>query len=156
MSARVIALGQRAAGDDGVGPAILDRLRAAVARDVELVELAEASAVIPLLASPLPVVIVDAVMVDSGTEGDLVELDAAVLPRGVRPVSTHGLDLGRAVALARMLAAAGTLAPSIRFIGVTITRASPWVVGLSPRIQTAIPAAVARILALLAAAALAG
>ena len=147
MIARVIALGQRTAGDDGVGPAILDRLRAVAPPGVELVELAEASALIPLIGSPVPLVIVDAVVTDGGSPGDLVELDAADLPPGMRALSTHGIDLSCAIAIGHTLAPPGERAPAIRLVGVVIAPPGHITTGLSPRVASAIPGAVQAVLA---------
>ncbi len=135
----VIGLGQRAAGDDGVGPVIVDGLRAIGRPDLALLEVAEPSGLISLLATSEPVVIVDAV-VDGESEGELVEL--AELPRGMRTVSTHGIDLGQAVALAGLLAGA----PHIHFVGVTIACTSG--AYLSAAVAAAVPRAIERILEL--------
>ncbi len=144
--ARVIGLGQRAAGDDGVGLVVLERLRAVVPRAVELVGIAEASAVIPWLATPVPVVIVDAVVTDHGAPGDVLDVASGSLPPHVRSVSTHGVGLAQALALARVLADRETIAPSIRIVGVTIAVAEAGAIGLSAAVEAAVPRAVQAVL----------
>lgn len=141
---RVIGLGARAAGDDGVGLVILDELRMLAPADVELVEAAEPAAVIPLLAGAGPVVIVDAVVIAAGRPGQVVELEADALSPDVRAVSTHGLGLAQAVALGRLLAA--SVAHPISVVGVTIDVPSVPALGLSATVQAAVPRAVAAVL----------
>ncbi|HSN29874.1 MAG TPA: hydrogenase maturation protease [Kofleriaceae bacterium] len=147
MIARVVALGQRTAGDDGVGPAILDRVRALAPPGVELVELVEASGLIPLLGSPLPLVILDAVVTDDRSPGGVVELDAVDLPPRTRALSTHGIDLPQAIALGRTLAPGGTC--TVRLVGVVIDPPDHPTAELSPPVAAAIPRAVTAVLALL-------
>lgn len=82
MRARVVGLGQRVAGDDGVGLAILERLRrTGVGPGVELFEVAEATALLPLLETPHPVFVVDAV-VGAGPVGEVVDLSAEEIGAG--------------------------------------------------------------------------
>ncbi len=139
--ARVIALGQSAAGDDGVGLAVLDALRGTA--EVELVHAAEDSALVSLLATPVPVVLVDAVV--GGRPGEVVELEAEELAAsGVRPVSTHGLGVGRAIALARVLTPEA-VSPAIRIVGITIARPARYAQRLSPEVAAAVPRAAARV-----------
>ena len=93
MGTRIIAIGQRAAGDDAVGLAVLERLRQmALPLGTELVEVGEATALIALLETRLPVILLDAV-VGPGREGEVLELDVDALePGGSTPVSTHGVN----------------------------------------------------------------
>ena len=147
MRARVIGLGQAAAGDDGVGLAVLDALRArGVPADVELVQAAEDVALVSLLETCTPVVLVDAVL---GTPvGEVLELSTADLAgRSARAVSTHGLGVPDAVALARTLAP-DTVSPSVRVVAVTIERPTGYAQCLSPAVAAAVPRAVERVLGL--------
>ncbi len=73
MRARVIALGQPAAGDDGVGLAVLEALRARNIEGVELCAVAEATAMIPLLEITTPVIVVDAAV---GAEAQIYVMQA--------------------------------------------------------------------------------
>jgi hydrogenase maturation protease len=147
--ARVIALGQAAAGDDGVGLAVLEALRReGVPPDVELVHAAEDGALVELLATPARVVLVDAVV--GGRPGEVVELGPEeVEASGRRPVSTHGFGVGRAVALARVVAPEA-VSPAIRVVGITIARPARYVQALSPEVAAAVPRAAARVRGLVA------
>jgi hydrogenase maturation protease len=145
--ARVIGLGQAAAGDDGVGLAVLDALGArGVPAGVELVRAPEDTALVALLETAVPVILVDAVL--GSPAGEVLELDPAELAqRNGRAVSTHGIGVADAVELARTLVPDG-VAPSIRVVAVTIERPARYEVRLSPAVAAALPRAVAHVLAL--------
>ncbi len=149
MGARVIGLGQPVAGDDGVGIAVLRHLRElGVPGGTELFEVADATALLPLLETPLPVVIVDAV-VGHGAAGEVLEVDADDLGArgaGPRAISTHGVSLGQTIRLARLVAD-GRGSSRIRFVGVTIIRPDRYGCGLSPVVLAAVPRAAAAVLA---------
>jgi hydrogenase maturation protease len=144
---RIVGLGQRAAGDDGVGIAVLDWLRErGVAPAVELAEAWEASGLGALLESPGPVVLVDAVLAPA--PGRILELTPAQLDDSRRtPVSSHGIGVAEAIALARLLAP-DRLSPALRIVGVTIARPRHHTSRLSPAVAGAVPRAAARALAL--------
>jgi hydrogenase maturation protease len=146
VRALVIGLGQPAAGDDGVGIAVLERLHAdGVPPGVELRRAVEPTALVELLTVDVPVVLVDAVA--SGTPGEVLELGPDELAgRGAAPYSTHGLDVEGAIALARALEP--RLTPSLRIVAVGITRPPRPAPGLSPAIAAAVPRAAARVRAL--------
>ncbi len=148
MHARVIALGQAAAGDDGVALVILERLReCGVPESVELVHAADDLALVPLLETPVPVVIVDAVL--HSPRGQVLVLTPEELARrGLRPISTHGVGVCHAIELARTLAPERG-APSIRIVAVTISRPRRYTQRLSPTVAAAVPVAVERLLRLL-------
>ena len=99
MRARVIAFGQAAAGDDGVALVVLERLRErGVPAGVELVHAGEDVALVSLLSTPVPVILIDAVLGtpcgavldpsserglrDRGPSVDPHELDSTLLGRG--------------------------------------------------------------------------
>lgn len=147
MRVRVIALGQAAAGDDGVGPAVLARLRAdGVPADVELRDVGDPSALVDLLQTPAPVVLVDAVLGERA--GGIVDVDPAALgARSASCVSTHGIDAGRAIALASAIAPEA-MTPCLRIVGIIIDRPAVGRTGLSPAIAAAVPHAAARVRAL--------
>ena len=147
MQARVIALGQAAAGDDGVGVAVLEALRArGVPAGVELARAPEDVALISLLETRAPVVLVDAVL--ARPAGEVLELGLADLERhGARAISTHGIGVPEAVELARTLAPGGVTS-SIRVVAVTIERPTRYEQRLSPAVAAALPRAVERVLAL--------
>jgi hydrogenase maturation protease len=149
MATRIIGLGQSTAGDDGLGFAVLGWIREmGVPAGAELFEAKEASALIALLETASQVVLVDAI-VGHGTVGHVVEFRAEELDArrpGPRPVSTHGLDVGQAVALARLVS--GDTRPSeIWVVGVTIEAPRQYGHGLSPAVRDAVPAAGRAVLA---------
>ncbi|WP_437603102.1 hydrogenase maturation protease [Sorangium sp. So ce590] len=166
MTARVIGLGQRVAGDDAAGLAVLEALRRrGPPSGAELVEARDASALVSLLQAPATVVIVDAVL--ASPSGEVIELSPSDLAAGAPvPVSTHGLGVGQAIELAR-LTAPDRLSPDIRIVGVSISRpcqrgsgrrapagdpeprALEQADGLSPEVAAAVPRAVARVLSFL-------
>ncbi len=146
VGARVIALGQVAAGDDGVGFAVLDELRRrGVPPGVELLRAPDPSALVSLLEAPGTVVVVDAAL---GAEpGAVVEAPAEALgERGVRPLSSHGMSVVQALGLARLLAPGD--APAVHVVAVTIARPDRWRIGLSPAVKAAVPRAADAVLAL--------
>jgi hydrogenase maturation protease len=134
---RVVGVGQPLAGDDAVGLEILRRLRdAGVPPGVELREAVDGAALLTLLETPDPVLVVDAV-VGMGPLGAVVELDEAHLgATSDRPVSTHGLDVTAAIALSRILYECHA-APAIRVVGVRIALPSRGACGLSPPVSAA-------------------
>jgi hydrogenase maturation protease len=148
MRARIIALGQEAAGDDGVGLAVLDALRVrGVPADVELLRVAEDTALVPLFETPAPVVLVDAVL--RSPPGEIVELTPEELaPRGLHAVSTHGLGVAQALELARVVMP-GKTSTRVLIVGVTIERPAAYVRELSPAVAAAVPHAVERVLGLI-------
>lgn len=141
---RVIAMGQAAAGDDGVGFAVLDRLRRdGVPPDVELLRAEEDAALVDLLRTRRTVVIVDAVLgTPAGVVVDLAPDELAA--RGLTPMSTHGIGVVQAIALARAVAA-DEVAPAIRIVGVTIERPARYEQALSPAVAAAVAPAAARV-----------
>lgn len=153
MGTRVIGLGQATAGDDGVAFAVLRLLRdAQTPEDTELLLAPDATALLSLLETPRHVILVDAV-VAQGPVGRVVEFDAEVLattPGAPHPVSTHGVDVKQALALARLLSG-GNISPSICVVGVTIAPPRDYGEGLSPAIEAAVPAAARAVLARLGA-----
>lgn len=143
MNPRVIALGQRLAGDDAVGLAVADRLRAA---GVPVIEVASATDLVTALEAPGDVVLVDAVLGDE--PGRVLVVTPEQLGRdGIAAVSSHGIDVPAALALA------ATLYPEtanrvVRLVGIVIARAPRFTEGLSPAVDNAVHTAVERVLAL--------
>jgi hydrogenase maturation protease len=151
MRGRVIGVGGRLAGDDAVGPAIVEQLRRMGGRvppGVELLEAQDSAALVPWLETQAPVVIVDAVVGD-GIMGEVVELDAASIgPTGDRPLSTHGLQVREAIALARVLHGPHG-ATRVWILGVRISAPTRGARGLSPAVDAAVPRAAEALLAYL-------
>lgn len=142
--ALVIGLGQPAAGDDGVGVAVIVRLRAEGALEgVSCETAAEASALVERLQTGVPVVIVDA-LVGGGRAGDVLVLDVESLAGDVRPLSTHGISVAQAIALARALAPEA-VSPIIHVVGVVVEAAEVGDTTLSPIVLAAVPAACAKV-----------
>lgn len=158
MTTRIIGLGQRAAGDDAAGLAVLEALRRrGLPSDAEVVEARDTTALVSLLQTPSTVVVVDAVL--ASPPGEVLDLSPSDLAAGAPvPVSTHGLGVGQAIELAR-ITAPDRLSPDIRIVGVSIggrrapsgdpePRASDEP-GLSPQVAAAVPRAAARVLSFL-------
>jgi hydrogenase maturation protease len=142
MLVRIIGIGQRAAGDDGAGPAVLDRLRTggAVRTELELCEVAEPAALLPLLEGARRVIIVDAALA-AGEPGAVLVLHPADLEtRPLSPVSTHGMSVGQAIALARALDP-DKVCDDIYLVAIAAERPRGLAYGLSARVAAAIPAA---------------
>ncbi len=103
MIARVVGIGQRFAGDDAVGLAVAERVRALAPAGVEVLELDDASHLVDLLEGPGRVVLVDA-LVGGDEPGRVHSLPPEALEwGGLRALSTHGMGVTEAIALARAL-----------------------------------------------------
>jgi hydrogenase maturation protease len=142
---RIIGIGQPAAGDDGVGCAVLAALRRrGVPHGVELVPALEPTALIDALDTPAGVILVDALAGgEPGAVRTVAEDELACRPG---PVSSHGVGVAAALALARQLHPG---APSwLRIVTIGIRQPDRYTGGLSPAVAAAIPAAVALVLQL--------
>jgi hydrogenase maturation protease len=101
----VIGVGHPYRRDDGVGPAVIERLRQRCLPGVSLVESdGEAAALITMWEERRLAILVDAVRAEPSHPGRVHRL---VVPRPgserTRAASSHGIDLGEAVELARVL-----------------------------------------------------
>jgi hydrogenase maturation protease len=147
---RVIGIGQRAAGDDGVGPMVIERLRAeGGVEGATLHEVPEPSALIPLIEGADRIILIDAALGDAAPGEVLVVGADALDTRGLVPVSTHGLSVGQAVALARAVAPERVCC-EIRVVAVVIEKPACLGAGLTSAAMTALPRAVAAVRALAA------
>ena len=152
MHARVIGVGTRAAGDDGVGLAVLDALRdAEVPSGVELRQVSEPLALVELLDGAEHVVLVDAVL-GAGATGEVLVLRPSALA-GARafPLSSHGVSVATALALSRSLGAGQRRSRSARDVWIVAVRIGLSLVvrgsmGLSPAVTSAVPRAVEAVL----------
>jgi hydrogenase maturation protease len=144
----VIGLGQRFGGDDAVGLAVLARLaELGGGEELEQVEVEDATQLIEALLTPRRAVIVDAVL-GAGEPGRVHLLSPDALARGaLSAVSTHGLDVAQAIALARRLYP-DTVSPRIQLVGVEIARAERFQQGLSPALAAAVDRAAEAVIAL--------
>jgi hydrogenase maturation protease len=147
LTARIVGVGQEWAGDDGVGIAVIAWLRRALA-PVDLVETAEPTQLINLVTDGAdPVVLVDAIL-DDGTAGRVMLLDAQIPGRyTARLLSTHGMGVMDAIELAR-IAHPDRVAKRICIVGITIRGASRAGKGLSAAVENAVPLAAAHALKL--------
>jgi hydrogenase maturation protease len=146
---RVIGIGQRAAGDDGVGHAVLDALaQRELPADTELLRARDASELVDLLQQKAPVIIVDAV-VDGGALGEVMVLDEHALSTApMSGVSSHGISVPQALELARTLYPEET-SKRVRFVAVSIDAPRQYSDALSPAVARAVEQASARIMSLL-------
>jgi len=145
----IVGVGQRLAGDDGVGPAVIDRLRAALLpADIVLAEVGEPSALIPWLHDAGGrVVIVDAMLADA--PGEVRALDPAALEPGAQSsILHHGVSVGHALALAAATRAPESPPPEVRVVAVGIARPVRGAEGLSPAVAAAVDEAACLALAL--------
>ncbi|MGO9063004.1 MAG: hydrogenase maturation protease [Candidatus Binataceae bacterium] len=149
MAARIVGMGQAWAGDDGVGIAVIARLKQA-AVPVDLVEAAEPAQLITLLTDGAdPVVLVDAI-IDDGPAGRVLLVDAQTPDQNASHLlSTHGLGVMEAIELAH-IAHPDRVARRIFIVGITIQSATRGDEGLSGAVEGAVPLAAARALELAA------
>ncbi len=143
---RVIGVGQRFAGDDAAGLAVLELIRQLGVPDgLELIEVAEPSAVIPLLSQPVEIILVDAVLGDPA--GEVVELSLDELARcALQSWSSHGIGLAEAVQLGRQLSPPDS--PSrVRFVAIRIAPPRRQTTGLSAEVAAGVREAARRIIA---------
>lgn len=139
---RVVSLGSRLAGDDGVGPAVLAELRRRTGgRDLAMRELASAAQLVDVLLERGPVVLVDAVIGEPA--GQIRELAPDELALA-RARGLHDLGAATAIHLARILAARPL---ELRIVAITIACPRPGLVGLAPAVAAAVAGAADRVLA---------
>jgi hydrogenase maturation protease len=133
----ILGVGDADAGDDGVGPAVIAALRADPPPGASLA-LALPSDLPALLEGAAAAVIVDACR--SGAEpGAVLRFGAADLPVGPFALSTHGLGLADALALARALGALPAVCVVIAVEGRAFAPGDP----MTSAVADAIPEAAA-------------
>ncbi|HRI62869.1 MAG TPA: hydrogenase maturation protease [Polyangium sp.] len=141
MTIRVIGIGRRTGGDDGAGPAVIELLRQqAETANFELLEIGEPSALIPLLEDSTRVIILDAAL-GAGSPGTVLvvrpeDLDTCPLSS----LSTHGMSVGQAISLARVLAPE-KVCPEIHLVAIAAQKPEGVVFGLSTAVQAAVATA---------------
>ncbi|MCA9493183.1 MAG: hydrogenase maturation protease [Myxococcales bacterium] len=133
---RVVGLGQRYGGDDGVGLRVADAVREALP-GLEVVTLTGAEGLVELLDGR-PVLVVDAVL-GVGPPGTLHELRPDELAR-VRAFSTHGIGVAEALGLAEALGGPDVL-QGLTVLGIAIRPPGALAEGLSPEVAAAVPRA---------------
>jgi hydrogenase maturation protease len=143
-AAVIVGIGQLAAGDDGVGLAVAREL---AARGLPVRESADASIVLALLEAGHRVVLVDAVA-GGGPPGTVMQLDPDALvlaPVGAPiPISSHGISVAEAIALARTLYGDAAVA-RLAIVGIAIERPAAHAVGLSPAVASSVRTAATRV-----------
>ncbi len=147
MAARIIGVGQEWAGDDGVGIAVVRKLREA-GSVFDLVELDEPSRLIDLLTDGAdPVVIIDALL-DDGPAGRVLLIDEPQRnPLAGHLLSTHGVSVTDAIELAR-IANPDRVARRVFIVAITVQEVSRRGNGLSAKVQASVARAAARVLRL--------
>ncbi len=146
MSARarealVVGIGQEAAGDDAVGLLVA---RVVAAQGIAALESSDAAVLLALLAEGRALVVVDAV-VGAGAAGDVLHLRPDDLVGAHAPISSHGIGVVEALALAGILRGADTLR-AVEIVGVIVDGAPH----LGSTLSAAVAAAVAPAAALAA------
>jgi hydrogenase maturation protease len=117
VTALVIGLGNRLRGDDGLGPAVAQRLVQVVDGEVDVIECSDPASLMDDWAGAERVVIVDAVA-SGRTPGAITVIDAIGSPlpgTGWALGGTHALSLPAVIELARAL---DRLPPRLHVVGV--------------------------------------
>jgi hydrogenase maturation protease len=138
----VIGVGNRDRGDDAAGPVVCDLIRAAGVADVETLVFEGSVVDLPLhWRADDHVVIVDAAN-PSGRPGRIIDVDA-LASRLVAPatVSTHTVDVGAAIELARAM---GKLPAGLSIVGIE-GASFEFGDGLGPEVERAVKQVVARL-----------
>jgi hydrogenase maturation protease len=143
-------LGQAAAGDDGVGFAVLEEIRRrGVPAGVELMSAADSTVLFALLETTEKVVLVDAAL--GATPGRVLQLEPDELAeRGLVALSSHGIGVGQVIGLARLLSPE-RISPSVCIVAVTIARPDRYRSRLSCVVAGAVARAADRVLELVGA-----
>ncbi len=151
VNARVIGIGQRAAGDDGVGLHILERLKQSPPPGVQLHQLTDATQLFPLLENVKRVILVDAVLgepgeasADTGCAKVLCLRPEQLSEVALSSVSSHDVSVAQALELARTLSPGGC--QDVRIVGVQIDTPRAYTQELSPAVAAAIEPSIACIL----------
>jgi hydrogenase maturation protease len=134
MSAVVIGVGNPYRRDDGVGPAVVERLRERVPADVRLEESeGEPSHLLELWTDADLAIVVDAVRTADGRPGRIHRRRVDRAEPAGRSASTHRADLGDAIALA---SAVDRLPGTLVLYGIEVVDTS-YGAGLTPPVETA-------------------
>ncbi len=148
MARRVVGIGQRVAGDDGVGLAVLDELeRRELPEATSLLRISDPVELVSLFDSEDGFVLVDAVL--GAPPGVVLDLSLRELSgKAPQPTSSHGIGVAGAIELAGVLSDRER-PPNVRVVAVTIARPERYGTGLSPEVAAAVPRAADRVLELL-------
>lgn len=140
---RVIGIGQTAAGDDGVGIAVVNALRDINLPDyVEIVTLGDPTHLIELLLGVKRVILVDAV-IGNREPGSVASLAVEDLADNQHTsITSHGINVVQAIHIARALMPE-SIATDIQILGIFIDTQEQSTFALSAGATAAIPKAVA-------------
>ena len=139
---RVVGVGQRLAGDDGVGREVAERLRD---QGIPATGVDDGAGLLNVLVSGASRVLVIDAVVSDGVPGTVRVLDRATLENGPRPVSSHGIGVLEAVELGERF----NPALEVILIGISIDPPSSLREGLSPEVAAAIGEAAKRVTSLI-------
>ena len=143
MAVLVIGLGSDGAGDDGIGIAVVEALRREACDGIRTELVSDPSELVRLLATSDPVIIVDAVVgVDSPVGTVDVHEDGALSSLPQSSVSTHGIGVGQAIELARVVHS-NAFSPRIALVGIHID--PPKAYGFEPSAPVAAALTVAKL-----------
>jgi hydrogenase maturation protease len=147
---RVVGVGCRDMGDDGVGPAVLDALREHAVDAADLVEVRDPTRLVELIQGVDRVVIVDAVTGAPAPPGSVLQLtEAHYEDRALRSTSSHGVGVVDALRLAAATVPADRLA-HVRVVAVAVDPSGVRPGSLTEAVAAAVPRAAAAVHALLA------
>lgn len=140
----VVGLGYPDGGDDAVGLSVAARLSTSGIQAVQITDPAE---LVPLLAEVDRAVIIDAVA-GPWPPGTVIHMRGATLARHApkASVSSHGMSLAGALALARVLGSAA----DVHLVGIAIEPPHGFSPALSSEVAAAVDTAAARVQALIA------
>ncbi len=155
MSVKIVGLGHEARGDDGIGPRVIEALRAGeLPAHVSLARASDGAALLELLAPTNDYVLVDAVA-DPEHVGSLHclephQLKAGVGPRSRSSTSSHALGVAESLGIADALGQVDLRRVLVLGVGIDPQRCLSFSAELSPEVSGAIAPASRRALALAA------
>lgn len=138
---RVVGVGQRLAGDDGVGREVVERLRA---KGISATGVDDGAGLLNILLSGASRVLVIDAVVGGGMPGTVRVLERAELENGPRPVSSHGIGVSEAIDLGERF----NPALKVVLIGISIEPPRSLREGLSPEVAAAVGEAAKRVTSL--------
>ncbi|MBT8451095.1 MAG: hydrogenase maturation protease [Deltaproteobacteria bacterium] len=128
---RIVGVGQRLAGDDGVGREVVERLRA---QGISATGVDDGAGLLNVLVSGASRVLVIDAVVGGGVPGTVRVLKSAELENDPRPVSSHGIGVHEAIELGARF----NPALEVTLIGISIQAPSSLREGLSPKVAAAV------------------
>lgn len=138
----IVGVGQRYAGDDGIGRAVVEELAAS---GIPATGVDDGAALLNILIDATsPVLVIDAV-VGGGSPGTIHVLRREAFDAALRPVSSHGVGVLEAIDLAMRF----NPGLDVTVIGVSIEPPSSRGEGLSPEVAAAVAEAAEHVVALL-------